>query len=354
MATDHRVYLHIGAPKTGTTYLQAVLAQNRAALAQHGLLYPDSKADAHHKAVWDLRGTPDQRADTKGIEGSWQALADEVNAADSDVLLSSEHFVFALKPQIQAAVSSFDGEVHVIYTARDLVRQVPAVWQERIKNAKSMSYRSFIEAVMSEGGPGAKSFWGAQDAARVLERWSAALDPSRMHLVTAPPPGAAHTVLWERFAGVLGLSGADFDTAVDGSANASLSMAQTELLRRYNERHAEGVPWPRYRRIMRRQLDVLAAIDDGRKISLTPAEHAYFTKRARETTDRLAAAGYDVAGDLDDLVPAAQPAPSGRPDGQDPTELSEGELLAASLDVMHEMLTRQADERRPRKNRPQR
>ena len=42
-----RVYLHIGAPKTGTTYLQEVLFTNRARLAEHGVLYPGESRTAH-------------------------------------------------------------------------------------------------------------------------------------------------------------------------------------------------------------------------------------------------------------------------------------------------------------------
>lgn len=34
------IYLHIGAPKTGTTYLQNVLWRNRERLRTDGLLYP--------------------------------------------------------------------------------------------------------------------------------------------------------------------------------------------------------------------------------------------------------------------------------------------------------------------------
>jgi hypothetical protein len=344
-----RVFLHIGAPKTGTTYLQAVCGRNREALAAHGIVYPDAFGDAQHKAVWDLRGTPDQREGTRGIEGSWDRLVQIVNTAPADVLLSSEHFVFANRRQVERAVAALDGEPHVVYTARDLVRQVPAVWQERIKNQKAVAYHDFVRAVMDGGGPGARSFWGAQDAARALGRWSnsgTGIDAARVHVVTAPRPGSPRTLLWERFASVLGLTAADFDASTGDAANESLSMLQTELLRRYNERHAAGVPWPQYRRIMRRQLDVLAAIDDGRKVSLTPDEQAFFTTRAREICAGVESAGYDVVGDLDELVPAPLAAASGDPARDQPTELTDAELLAASLDVVHQLLTAQADANR--------
>jgi hypothetical protein len=339
-----RVYLHIGAPKTGTTYLQAVLGRNRDSLAAKGLLYPASQSDAHHKAVWDLRGTPKQREHLEGIEGTWAALVGQVNQAGSDVLLSSEHFVFAQKQQVERALSSFeDAEMHVIYTARDLGRQVPAVWQERIKNQRSMTYRSFVQSLIARDGKTAKAFWNVQDPEAVLRRWSRGLRPDQVHLVTAPPTGQPHRVLWDRFAEALGLDGTDYDVDVARS-NESLSMLQTEVLRRFNERHAEGLSWPQYRRLIFRQLDVLRVIGDGRRIGLTPDENAFLTRRASEITEAIAGAGYDVVGDLDDLIPAP---PSDRAgDGaDDPTELRDDELLEATLDVMQELLSRQADVR---------
>jgi hypothetical protein len=340
---DRRVYLHIGAPKTGTTYLQAACARNREQLRSAGVLYPDAFGDAHHKAVWDLRETPGQREDVKGIEGSWDRLVAVANTTASNVLISSEHLVFALQAQLSRALSSFDGEVHVVYTARDLVRQVPAVWQERVKNQKTMTYRTFVRSVMEGSGPGAKSFWEGQDASRALQPWSDGVGADRVHLVTAPPPGSPPTLLWDRFVSALGLTGSDFDATASEAANESLSMLQAELLRRYNVRHGDALPWPAYRLIVRRQINVLAGIDDGRKVVLAPEEYAFLSARAREICDAVAKAGYNVVGDLADLLPGPQPSVEG---SEDPTELSDAELLDASLDVVHQMLTAQADEKR--------
>ncbi len=339
-----RVYLHIGAPKTGTTYLQTLLTKNRDSLLHHGIFYPDLKAEAHHKAAWDLRDTPDQREGTKGIDGTWQSIVDRVNSAGTDALLSSELFVFAAPPHIKRALASFDGEVHVIYTARDLARQAPAVWQERIKNNQTMAYREYIEAITGDGGPGYRSFWGAQHAARVLKRWGGTLDPSHVHVVTAPPGGHARTLLWDRLVSIFGLVGSDFETSTEGTSNASLSMLQTELLRRFNLRHCQGLPWPQYRRLIRRQFGIFAAIDDGRKISLGQVEHDFFAAKAAEINATLSGAGYHIVGHLSDLTPAVSDAALPSMGGEDPTELSDAELLGASLDVMEGLLRSRADE----------
>ncbi|MBA2774812.1 MAG: hypothetical protein H0U36_12330, partial [Nocardioidaceae bacterium] len=51
-----RVFFHIGAPKTGTTYLQNVLFQNRPALKAAGVLYPYSDAGQSFRSMQDFRG----------------------------------------------------------------------------------------------------------------------------------------------------------------------------------------------------------------------------------------------------------------------------------------------------------
>ena len=52
------VYIHVGAPKTGTTYLQDRLALNRSALAEHGIHYPALSARDvdHFRPALDLMG----------------------------------------------------------------------------------------------------------------------------------------------------------------------------------------------------------------------------------------------------------------------------------------------------------
>ena len=54
------VFIHIGAPKTGTTFLQDVLWHHRADLAARGVLFTRERYDEHYRASLDLRGSPRQ------------------------------------------------------------------------------------------------------------------------------------------------------------------------------------------------------------------------------------------------------------------------------------------------------
>lgn len=354
MAATKRVYLHIGAPKTGTTYLQAVLARSRQGLRDRGVLYPPAVADAHHTAAWDLRGTPAQRKDAQGIDGAWPTLVTRANAWQGHtVIISTEMLVYCDDAQVATAVGAFDAELHVVYTARDLVRQVPAVWQERIKNQQTLTYHEFLASVVySEKRPGPHGFWRAQDAPRALERWSARLSPNRIHVVTTPPAGQPGTVLLERFARVFGLDRDALWTDIPAATNASLGLLQTELLRHYNQRHGHDMPWPLYRRTVRLQLEsAFGAIDDERRPTLTASERAVLRAHAQAMVDEIASAGYDVVGDLADLVPsvAASADDGGTGEVTQSGEVTTEELLAAAVDVIHATLSAQEAKRRTNK-----
>ncbi len=53
---SQRVYLHVGVPKSGTTFLQASLTANRKALRAAGVLYPGGEERMFLAAV-DVRGS---------------------------------------------------------------------------------------------------------------------------------------------------------------------------------------------------------------------------------------------------------------------------------------------------------
>ena len=72
-----RVFLHVGTPKTGTSYLQHVLYHNRRTLQRHGISYPARRFDAHFLASLDLMRMPWGGLEAQAI-GSWDKLAASV------------------------------------------------------------------------------------------------------------------------------------------------------------------------------------------------------------------------------------------------------------------------------------
>lgn len=82
------IFLHCGMHKTGTTYIQTLLGQNREALEAHGILYPKDPTGtryAHHGLAQTLAGN---RVDKQACIDWLTALA----AEPRPILLSSEGF----------------------------------------------------------------------------------------------------------------------------------------------------------------------------------------------------------------------------------------------------------------------
>ena len=105
-------------------------------------------------------------------------------------------------------------EVHLVLSVRDLVRQIPAEWQENVKHRRDGQ----LPPVPRQDPRPARAaswiapwFWGVQEVPDILDRWGRDLPPERVHLVTVPPPGRRRDLLWKRFAAVFGLDAASLD-----------------------------------------------------------------------------------------------------------------------------------------------
>ena len=99
------VYLHVGSPKTGTTYIQDRLALNRAQLARHDVRYPlGVRGDMFHAAL-DLIERPwgGMLPDAKG---EWDALVKRTRRAGGRVVISHEILAGATGEQVERAMAS--------------------------------------------------------------------------------------------------------------------------------------------------------------------------------------------------------------------------------------------------------
>jgi hypothetical protein len=335
-------YLHIGAPKSGTSYLQSALWDNRDALRADGVLYPGEQYLSHTHAVLDLQGQRFFGYEDPAIPGAWQRMVAGVRAWNGTAIISQELLSPARPEAIERALEALDFcEVHLVYTARDLARQVPAVWQENLKNRYDLTFGEFataLRAPQEEMHTLAVGFWRMQDAAGVLSRWSRGIPPERVHLITIPPPDAPRDVLWARFCAVTGLDAGRY--ALPGAAvNVSLGVAEANLLRRLNLALGDDVRWPVYDECVKGFLgaDVLAGRPGRRAISLPGGERPWLTERSRQLVDELRKEDYDVAGDLDELLPAAPPGSAGTTSPDDPADR---EMLDAAVRSMAALLGR--------------
>lgn len=298
------VYLHVGGPKSGTTFIQQVLEHNADTLATAGVLVVGPRLDLIHAAM-AVRG--DSRLDDlpTTARDAWARVSARVRAwPGRSAIVSYELFANATAEQVHAALALLDGiEVHVVVTARDLGKAIASSWQEQLKFGLTKALESWSppqeSAIDSEWG------WRTMQPANVAARWGAGLPPARVHVVTVPARATGADELWHRFAGATDLNDvADLDLGVE-RANESLGVVEAELLRRVNAAVDGRVPGGRQKSLWLRDLlahTILAPL--GREpIGLSAAHAEEAAAQAESAITAITAAGYVVHGDLEDLRP---------------------------------------------------
>ena len=345
---SQKVLLHVGTPKTGTSYLQDVLFQNRTRLLRQGVLYPAERFDAHFLAALDL-----MRLRWGGLEreavGAWDRLAAEVREHDGTAIISHEILATASRTQVQRALKSLGhepggggAEVHLIISVRDLVRQIPAEWQENVKHRATFRYARFLELIRDPERSHRVGawFWGVQEIPDILARWGATIPPERIHIVTVPRPGGPKEALWQRFSTTFGLDDLELDLGTE-RANPSLGVPESALLRRINRAATRDLPPVHYRPLVRELLahQTLSKRTKSPRLSLPPSEYPWVAELTDAWIAELAERGYDVIGDLEDLrgvEPAAE-------SWADPDKPAERQVSQAALEAIRALLVEAAE-----------
>jgi hypothetical protein len=308
------VYLHIGEPKSGTTFVQQVMWGNRDELARQGVLLPGAHAQDHFRANQDLRVAPQPPDDPTGsYSGEWDLLVKQALQADRAAVISHELLAAATEEQAARGLASLAGtEVHVVVSLRDFESLLPAEWQETVKHRNQLTWEQWLTRVMSRA-PNARSsragkarwFWRVHDTPEVIRRWSQGVPSDRVHIVTMPPPGSPPELLWTRFASVLGVDPAPFDLSA-ARANTSLGMAEVEMLRRLNVALGkDGVGTFFYAVNVKERLahDYLANRAASVRPLLSDEARQWARARCELVIAAVREAGYDIVGDLADLLP---------------------------------------------------
>lgn len=237
-----RVYLHIGASKTGTTYLQALMAVNKDALAQAGILFPGDRWSRQVNAVRDVLAATRPAGSGIGSAVAWAELCDEVATWRGHAsVISMEYLSFADADRAASIVRSFgDADVHVVLTIRDATSTIPGQWQTSCRNGGRVPYPHYVRAVRrslrpspQHRGRAYRIFQRAQGVPRMIAAWLPAVPLGNFHVVTVPPKGSDPTLLWTRFAKVVGVH-PGVCAVQPPSSNPSLGYASTELIRRMN------------------------------------------------------------------------------------------------------------------------
>jgi hypothetical protein len=346
-----RVFLHIGAMKTGTTYLQQVLIQNKEALAEHGFLFPGPTWGDQVRAAHDAVRHHREPGVRERAAGAWPTLAQEMLGYDGTAAVFSVEFLGFAGPEAARRIVEdlAAAEVHVVLTVRDTRVVLPGLWQTHCANGGTASWPAFARSARTGAtkrraapllGQGARLFHHALDIPRVLGVWASVVPPERLHVVTVPPPGSPKGLLWERFASVVGLDPAVATNPPQGH-NPSLGYASADLMRRLNAELGR-LPREEYNPTLKHYLAEQVLADRAGVESRAPLDdrtHRFALRWNRRLRRALEASGAHIVGDLADLPVGSSaerlPDSIALPDGREVLDAA-----SAALEGMERLLRR--------------
>jgi hypothetical protein len=319
------VYLHVGPMKTGSTFLQDMLWQNRDDLARQGYFHPGTHANEMWLAINDVQDAAFVNYEMPQASGVWAEVCERVMAYDGRSVISHEVLGMCTDEHIDRIVTSLaPARLQIIVMARSLAAILPSLWQESVKSAGRDGGVSWPDFLAYQRETGASM----TDALRIVKRWLAHLPAEQVHVATVPPAGTARGILLGRFSQALGVDTTSWSVD-DVAGNVSMDMVQTELIRRLNRtRGARLDDRAQSRRVHDAVLPALPPPNPARRIRLPSSEREWIESETRRRVDGLRECGAPLHGDLDDLTSP--------PDlwQNEPIEVTETDLLDEALELL--------------------
>jgi hypothetical protein len=331
------VFLHIGLPKTATTYLQTIMWGNKDALSAQGVLLPGPERRFHYWCTRIVRGDESfaKRANPRQL-GAWDRVRTEIADWPGTAILSHEFFAAATEEQAagmveQLATENPGAEVHLVVTAREPLGLFAASWQEYVKNRGVISMAQYSLATSDD--PSDVWNWRGLDLRLVLERWGASFPAERVHVLPLPGRFAPEREIWDRFARLVGV---DPDSVDLGRTfpNVSMGVVEAETLRRINKHLGS------FNSAIDRGTYIRTFLADER---LVPRRGERFwpsaerieeiRARGRAAVEHIEASGYDVVGELSALL-----VPEELPARRTPESVTEAEVAQVAVELVATML----------------
>ena len=300
-----RLFLHIGAHKTGTTALQQGLHQNRAILAQRGASYVAAPSVAHLHKYLGYRQAGQLLPEGFAVQ-DLPALAAQLAAAPGDLVIgSSENFSFFFQAEaVQAlagALKPHFGQISIVSYLRRQDRHAVSHHQEGAKPHRQAEGELWGHAAQALPVPSPEQALYL-DYDRRMGLWADAFGEDAMILRIYDRAWLKDGDILADFLEQLGIDGADMMPV--GDRNVSLGAAQANAGHVMNEMGVKP-------RVMEQ---VLGQIADGGRLLPSRAGAQAFLEPYRESNRRLNAR-FRVSDlpelfpdDFDDLPEVAQDA----------------------------------------------
>ena len=252
------VLLHVGVHKTGTTAIQAALADSRQELASRNVRYP-GKLQAQHRAALALLGRPwgwNNRGGGVMDREHFDRLAKRTRKAPGRVVISSEFFCEASSDQADEVFSALGRSgarpVHVVVTLRNLGKLLPSSWQQYLKYGMTTSYEAWLTGVLATPGSSKMSptFWKRHDHGDVIRCWAGAVGPQNLTVMVLED--VPREYMFETFAQFLDVPTHILTSRMELTSNRSMTAAEAEVLVRLNKKVKKSMQWADYVTLVRR------------------------------------------------------------------------------------------------------
>lgn len=307
------VLLHVGVHKTGTTAIQAALADSRQELASRNVRYP-GKLQAQHRAALALLGRPwgwNNRGGGVMDREHFDRLAKRTRKAPGRVVISSEFFCEASSDQADEVFSALGRSgarpVHVVVTLRNLGKLLPSSWQQYLKYGMTTSYEAWLTGVLATPGSSKMSptFWKRHDHGDVIRRWAGAVGPQNLTVMVLED--VPREYMFETFAQFLDVPTHILTSRMELTSNRSMTAAEAEVLVRLNKKVKKSMQWADYVTLVRR--GVALGMVEGREPG--PSEPKLHTpdwaldaaqQVGIKSVNTIRESGVEVLGNLDALT----------------------------------------------------
>ena len=336
--SQRRLYLHVGASKTGTSALQRGLWRSVDDVLTAGVGLPLVGRAAHVDHVLRPLGWVASEGYVGRIrKRRLRKLVPLLRSTPGDSLLVSNEDLAELDEErigrLHQVARDAGLELSVVITARTWARQIPSEYQQFLKHRLTTDYQTWVGDLRDRRGPSAQHFWLRQDFAGMAERWAAEIPADRVHVLVSPSrPLDAST---REFCHVVGIPVDAVDVPTH-HVNASFGAVEAEVYRRlngaltpefddYEADYYPGVRTPIVNGLLPREASARLPLPD---------EHlAWVIEESHRQVERLRTGGYRLHGDLELLLPG--------PDASGPMpEIDEAEVSQAAIAALARLFAR--------------
>lgn len=224
--------IHIGPPKTATTYLQRNFTRLAGTLRAEGILYPlDLGTPGHVKLARDL-AAPDAVARLTPV---FAALHD---SGARLVLLSAEDLAPLRRPHLEALRTLIGNhDVTIVYYCRRWSEMVRSRWGERVKHGSHDTLQQYCASAVATPLRTSAVNYGL-----TLKRWARVFGAMSLRLVALNALGETDTEIATHF--LQTFLGLDIHIPPPPQReNRSMPLVETEILRALN-----AIDWETYQR----------------------------------------------------------------------------------------------------------